>query len=420
MRRGGGSFAFGALAVLVVACSYAQDFEPLAASADAGAPGAESPSVPVPPLADGGCASQTDPESCGVCGHSCLGGECVAGECRAVVLASGLGDSGGVNGGSTDGGHATGPSVVAVDASHVYWVKAGGTLQRVPVAGGAVETIASVPLPVPAGRLHVTDDAVFAHAWAGDLVRVAKRGFAVTHVMPAGSKVIEFALQGADLFLVLPLQNRRALHRCPLATCGTSLPAPLYVPDARFAIDGLAVSGDLAFVSLLAMDGSKEAGLQKIDARTGKPLYLIGRDAARYSGPIADATNVYAAEPRALLSAPISPNPDASVTADKVLASGEDVRVGAVAGQDEGFLYWHEPWGPRRVVRCAKKGCITPEVLWVSAAGKVPTDWWGKPGAADGVVSLAVDERALYFATGDGQILKLAKRPRERNAPAPF
>jgi len=30
--------------------------------------------------------TQTDPNSCGVCGHSCLGGTCVAGQCQPVLL----------------------------------------------------------------------------------------------------------------------------------------------------------------------------------------------------------------------------------------------------------------------------------------------------------------------------------------------
>ncbi len=63
-----------------------------------------------------------NPRHCGACKHDCRGGDCVDGGCRPVLLASDL----------------PGPSTIAVDATHVYWINAStGDLFSVPIDGGA-------------------------------------------------------------------------------------------------------------------------------------------------------------------------------------------------------------------------------------------------------------------------------------------
>lgn len=401
-------------------CDFSQDFA-FDHADDAGAPAADAaPPDPLTAQDGGACDTQSDPNGCGQCGHSCLGGACRAGTCQPVVLAKGLGDSGGANDTATDGGPATGPSAIAADATHAYWLNGGATLMRVPVNGGAVETVASVPSAALAAKLVVTSDAILVMSWAGPLVRVDKTDRSVKRLVGDPTAVVDFAVSGADLFFVA-LDARspdapRRVFRCSLPACTFDPSKPLFTPDAGFAAEGVAASDKWVFVSLFPKDGS-HAQIDEIDRATGRLNYVIGRDAERYAGPVADATNVFATNYRYIVSDPIAPNPDSSATGDKYVVSGEDVRAGALSLDDE-FLYWQEPWGPRRVVRCAKRGCGAPDVLWVSAAGAQPTDWWGKPGAADGAVGLATTDEAVFFTTGDGKVMKLAKPPRAKTPDA--
>jgi hypothetical protein len=76
---------------------------------------------------------QSDGANCGSCGHDCLGGACQAGVCQPAVLLS---------------GH---PLVhfLAVDATSLYFTvdpggsPTGGSVQKMPLAGGPVTTLAS-------------------------------------------------------------------------------------------------------------------------------------------------------------------------------------------------------------------------------------------------------------------------------------
>jgi hypothetical protein len=80
--------------------------------------------------APAGCGdTSTDPNNCGSCGHSCLGGACVAGVCQPVVLASGVC-----------------PTSIAVDDTSVYFthdVLGSWAVESVPKAGGTVTVLAT-------------------------------------------------------------------------------------------------------------------------------------------------------------------------------------------------------------------------------------------------------------------------------------
>jgi hypothetical protein len=82
---------------------------------------------------DGGCdagAFATDPNNCGACNHSCLGGGCEAGMCQPIVLATGQ----------------FSVYTLAVDSKNVYWATAltVGNVQKCAIGGcGGIPTTLS-------------------------------------------------------------------------------------------------------------------------------------------------------------------------------------------------------------------------------------------------------------------------------------
>ncbi len=96
-------------------------------SADASMDGPTDSSIdtgPCVPCADGSCVdTTTDPGNCGGCGITC-GGQCTGGRCL-VTLAT-----------------ASEPIQLAIDAQNVYFTAYDGTVDKVPVDGGAVTVLA--------------------------------------------------------------------------------------------------------------------------------------------------------------------------------------------------------------------------------------------------------------------------------------
>lgn len=69
----------------------------------------------------------SDPASCGACDRDCEGSPCNEGLCEPVVLASSL----------------VYASRIALDAARVYWTSAAGDVSAIPLAGGAISTLAA-------------------------------------------------------------------------------------------------------------------------------------------------------------------------------------------------------------------------------------------------------------------------------------
>jgi hypothetical protein len=75
-----------------------------------------------------GAVLATDPQNCGTCGHSCLGGACVAGRCAPIVLAS----------------NEVSACAIAVDATTIYIAQQNsGKLRKLPINGGTVTDLHS-------------------------------------------------------------------------------------------------------------------------------------------------------------------------------------------------------------------------------------------------------------------------------------
>jgi hypothetical protein len=99
------------------------------------APGLDAPADRAmhPDVADGGCDSGSDPDNCGFCGHTCLGGACEAGSCQPVTLVSSVVD----------------PVALKAGAGSLYYTQGENVpptgVQRVSVDGGGLATLAIGP-----------------------------------------------------------------------------------------------------------------------------------------------------------------------------------------------------------------------------------------------------------------------------------
>lgn len=191
---------------------------------DAGTEDASDAGIDVGDDAARRCDAAADPENCGRCGHSCLGGQCRDGQCEATALANGQGPV----------------SAVALSATHVYFTAINTNLvARVPKDGGAVEPLATAPHVAVPKRIVVTDTHVY---WAnGDL--------------PGW------------------------VSRCPLAGCGA---APEVFSQNGAEATGLTVDGSHAYwtdsngdqIRRRPLDGGAEQTV--VDVAGGRPMALAG------------------------------------------------------------------------------------------------------------------------------------------------
>jgi hypothetical protein len=378
----------------VMGCNFAQDFQ--------------LPAAP-PSSVDAGCGGPSDANNCGACGHSCLGGACTDGKCAPIVLASGQGDS--ASGvpwypyTSDIGDPLQGPDRIAVDESHVYWLNLRGEVMRVPLSGGKVERVASTK-PGPAW---IALDAQFVYfsTLGAEIFRVPKAGGTPVLLVPAKTGRPWIMLLPGDPYPIelkvssdqLQWADGSGAYSCPVTGCGGALKTlDLGSPDSlpfSFAID----ASGLMYASEEDHDPSTgTASYATTVFRDGQWKGIAGPTA--YYELIGGAHEVYALATTDFGPVGVVRWSESSVT---FLASGNSV-PGAPRSLalDDNFAYWvnaapNEIDRQKRtasVVRCAKTGCASPEVL------------------ADGQIvprAVAVAKGAVYWTTGDGDVMKLAK-----------
>lgn len=396
------------LTLALAACHFSQDFQ-VSASADGGEPKANV----VPAAGDAGCGSDSDPNHCGACGHSCLGGACAAGACAPVVLASGQGDS--VYGVpwypyNTDAGDALdGPDRLAVDESHVYWLNLRGEVMRVPVSGGEASRVAKTGRGP--GWIGLDDEHVYFSTLGAELYRVRKTGGTPVRLAPSmasvptltlfnGPRPFEFHVIDGQIYW----DSGKGIYVCPVAGCPEAPRAVLAgTPEYRpfsFAIDA---SGQMyaSVENHRATGPSTETGDYAMTLfRDGQ--WLGSSSSTAYYELYGGADEVFAISRTDFGSTGIVRWSQSSVT---YLASGEGLSgIPRGLAVDDDYVYWSNA-APAvidkrqrvaSVVRCKKTGCASPEVL----ADGQPT-----PRA------VGVSSDAVYWTTGSGDVMKLAKPP---------
>lgn len=365
---------------MLAACVQTQDF-PGTDGPDSGAAG----SLPAPV-----CGSLDDPDNCGACGHSCLGGSCVRGQCQPVVL---------VENEPTDN-DSLAWQALAADETYVYWQTV-TRIARVPVAGGAVERLGNHPA-VRAERLRLIGDFMYTNDTHG-VVRIPKNGGAlerVTPSLPGVSTVQSFDVVDGHVAWSALRPDANGVHVARLFHCSL----PCTHPEEQWSDDVAAGSIGRSATNLYAgyhyRDGDREGtGVASVTA-----VYESALVTNPFSEIVVEETPeqafAYGAGMGAVARArlPLSrPEGNQPYVPDKVLASDPELwpRSLTLVGDD---LYWID-WPPApggtggAIFRADKSGRALPEVILA--------DW--RP------LNMTATEQAIYFTTMDGKVAKLAR-----------
>jgi hypothetical protein len=370
-----------------LACSQTQDFQSPPAAADA-------PPPPTAPLAPPVCGAADDPNNCGGCHHSCLGGACASGVCQPVVLAEGQLDL-----------YGGGPGAILVDGERVVWT-VWDTVHRIATTGGAVENLGKHP--IAPSEMRLDDGFIYFLDFAQDhVVRMPKDGGSIETVTPPLDKpehlfptIHRFEMRhgqlaldvkyGADTTAITPDR----LFTCDAAPCATlrdrwpdHVSAPhafgrgaidLYVyeewPDANGVVTAAGIEClGYTYDPILVHDTFDELVIEELPDHAyvyGASAGFVGRATLAFTPP---GQTSPAGKPVKVLAS----DPDMSFANDLVL--------------DGDFLYWIA--NSDSIRRVDKTGAALPEVV---------LDGWKAE-------HLAVGNDALYFTTKDGKVAKVAR-----------
>lgn len=368
----------GLSAIALVACIQSQDF-PAAPAADE-APRTDS----LPPPA---CGTVDDPNNCGACGHSCLGGACARGQCQPVVLAEN----------QTLEHDPLVPDAIAVDATHVTWVT-GSRLSRVPIGGGAVHVLGTYP--VSPEKMRVVGEHLYLMSGSRDaVVRLPKSGGAIEKVtpqIPDVQTVQTFDVVADAVAWSAMRKDANDVWITHLFFCSL----PCTQPEEPWKADGpsprsIGRSATSLYASYYFSDGSGEG----VDALTAdyKPALVTNFFNELIVEEMPNEAHAFGAAMGAVARAVLPrtrPEGNQPHVPDKVLASDPDlwVRGLTLVGTD---LYWagSMPGAPSAIFRVDKRGASLPEAI---------LSGWN-------VTTITASDEAIYFSTADGKIAKLAR-----------
>jgi hypothetical protein len=237
----------------------------------------------MPPEQDASCAANLmmDPDNCGSCGHSCLGGGCVAGACTPITLASGA--------------WVVGSTGLAIDTIYVYWTNQNGANSGVNKISKTAST-GGTPTPVVSGSTYsdIEDVATDGNGYVYWTVRLTM-GF-VQRAPPTGANVATIASnQSSPDFLVSngttvfwTNQGTNQVMSAPADGTGTVLPTQLNTSNENGTIPaGIAIDSTNVYYVTKTAGG----GLAEYVPLAGGPVTDLG--SGSYSTIAVDDDNVY-------------------------------------------------------------------------------------------------------------------------------
>lgn len=287
------------------------------------------------------CAElDTNPAHCGRCGHDCQGGTCAAGVCQSFVLV------------------AASASDIAVDATNLYWsTNTMGTIEKVPLRGGAPSTLVSGQVPTYSLAVDATN--VY---WNGTAVMKAPLAGGAPSVVDG---VVALGRIKADATSIY-YQTKSAIWSISPDGTGSKMLASEPGTINYFAVGG----SDIAWITGLTARSAPITG--------GAPTLLASNAPA--NGIAADATNVYWGAGRVQQCAASGCN-DQPLT----LAMGKGVIAIATDGK---FVYFTNQLTIERVP------VDGGEVQTLATSSAQP-------------VNIRVDDTSVYWTT-NGAIMKVA------------
>ncbi len=299
------------------------------------------------------------------------------------------GDGGADGGGSGVGVTklATGPDntvAMAIDATNIYWAAQAdqsgeGTIMSVPIAGGAVTTLATGQDP---GGLAVDATTVY---WTSDsqVFSVPIGGGTTTNLVPTVFDYTALATGSGDVFLL----GSSKVFKEP-ATGGT--PTTLFMGTNTFA--GIAVDSTNVYFS----ESGTTDGVRKVPIAGGTATTISSYTGA--PGAIAvDSTNIYwlDATNHSISMAPLTggtPVILASTDPNNVLPNSAVDGPSAIA-VDAKYVYW--------------TNVGNGSVMSVPIAGGTPAVIAESVGPS----AIAVDATSVYFLSALGEVDKLSPKP---------
>jgi hypothetical protein len=329
------------------------------ADASSDAPGAMDARDARPPgdgptTLEAGCGDVgTDPQNCGACGHSCLGGACTTGACQPSMLASGM----------------QGVCAIAVAGSLLYYaVNDSGEIGKLDLASGAVTSLVSTgdapnDIAVASDRVFWTDTVGVGYFLLSNPSQPATQG------LSGGARAI--ALTSTSEYVITP----GALYDFD-RTLGINAQASISGGQATVAVDAnyaYWVSGAIFRATLGYAMGS---------------LLVSGESPAMIA---VDGTGIYWSDFNVVGHAALDGSSSGPLTQNE----GEAVSVAI----DGSFVYWADRMNS--TIRRIPKGGGAPTTLVANVAQA------SQPAMPR---LLAFDATAIYFASsGGGKISRLAK-----------
>jgi hypothetical protein len=317
-----------------------------------------------------GIDTNVDPLNCGKCGHDCLGGDCALGVCQPVFLAKDQGRY----------------IKLTSDPEYIYWTGDGATIGRVKADGSAE---AEELIPQSAGELGY-DNVVVGKTlyWGNDWNDNGVRGCA----LPActSPKTVVPGTLPLDA-IHYDAASKRLFWNQGNVIWNAALPAGaseiFLTTDSR--VRDLDTDG--SFVYWTEYDPVKKITKVRKRSKNGGSATLLAQTVDAYYSRVFGGRMYLVDGPEAGLHVIPLPNGVGSAATDAFAPSKD---VSAIAADSDG-VYWAERVQNEGTLRsCPHSGCVG-----------VPTI----KGSSSTIVSILTDQRAIYWGTDDGAVLKVAK-----------